>query len=200
MKNYPLPRSGRICMTEGKALAPRPSVLLWLVLALGGLALSACVSDENPDERGYIVSVGQKVPNFSIHYLDGSRELLSAHEGKVIMLQFAASWCSVCQAITPRIEGEIWQSYKDNPNFVLLGIDFKESEDVVRQFIKDTALNYPFTLDPDGSRFALFCSPDAGVTRNIIVDKSGKIAMLTRLYDEAEFAEMKNIINKLLTE
>ena len=178
-------------------LAPASFLIL---LVLGGFVLSACTSEKKPDERGYIVSVGDKVPNFSLLYLDGRQELLSAHVGKVIILQFAASWCSVCHNIIPHIENEIWQRHKDNPDFVLIGIDLKESESEVRQFIEDAGMTYPFTLDPDGSRFALFCDPEAGVTRNIIVDKSGKIAMLTRLYDDAEFTKMKTLINNLLNE
>ena len=170
------------------------------LLVLGGFVLSACISEKNPDERGYIVSVGQQVPNFSIQYLDGRQELLSQHAGKVIMLQFTASWCSVCQTIIPHIENEIWQRHKNHPDFVLVAVDLKEEEDTVRQFIEDIKATYPFSLDPDGSRFALFCDPEAGVTRNIIVDKTGKIVMLTRLYDEAEFAEMKFLIDKLLNE
>jgi hypothetical protein len=47
----------------------------------------------------------------------------------------------------------------------------------------------------DGAKFNLFCGPDAGVTRNIIINKEGRIIMLTRLYEEEEFAEMVKLID-----
>ena len=61
-------------------------------------------------------------------------------------------------------------------------------------------MTYPLTLDPDGERFALFCEKGAGVTRNIILDREGRIIMLTRLYDEAEFAFMVRLIDEKLAE
>jgi Peroxiredoxin len=166
-----------------------------------GLPVSAQAQQvQAEDERGYIVAVGQQVPDFTVHYLDGKKVDLAQYRGKVIMLQFTASWCSVCRQEMPFIESDIWQKHKSNPNFVLLGIDLKESRDVTAKFAEDMKISYPLTLDTDGSRFALFCHPKAGVTRNIIVDKTGKMVMLTRLYDKEEFAEMTALINKLLTE
>jgi len=150
------------------------------------------------DERGYIVKVGQQAPDFTIEYLDGKKVPLSSLRGKVIMLQFTASWCSVCRQEMPHIEKDIWQKHKNNPNFVLLGIDLKESAEITAKFASDIKVTYPITLDVDGSRFALFCDPKAGVTRNIIIDKTGKMVMLTRLFDEKEFNEMVTLINTLL--
>ena len=63
------------------------------------------------------------------------------------------------------------------------------------EFAKAIPVTYPLTLDPKGERFALFCEKGAGVTRNIILDREGRIIMLTRLYDEAEFASMVKLIN-----
>ena len=155
-------------------------------------------SNPTPDERGYIVSVGQQAPDFTIEYLDGTKVLLSSLRGKVVMLQFTASWCSVCRQEMPFIEKDIQQKHKNNPDFVLLGIDLKESAEVTDKFAKEMKVTYPITLDVDGSRFALFCDPKAGVTRNIIIDKTGKMVMLTRLYDTKEFAEMVKLIDSLL--
>ena len=173
------------------------------LLLVGCLTLSTLFAQENrsnvvADERGYIVTVGQLAPDFTIKYLDGKEVSLSSLRGKVVMLQFTASWCSVCRQEMPFIERDIWQKQKNNPNFVLLGIDLKESTEVTAKYTKDINVTYPITLDEDGSRFALFCDPKAGVTRNIIIDQTGKIVMLTRLYDENEFHEMVTLINTLL--
>ena len=150
------------------------------------------------DERGYVVKVGDQVPDFDLQMLDGTTLNIKELQGKVVMLQFTASWCSVCRKEMPHIESEIWQKLKDNPEFALYGIDLKETPEVTADFAKAIPVTYPLTLDPDGERFALFCDKGAGVTRNIILDRTGKIIMLTRLYDEAEFASMVKLINEEL--
>ena len=153
---------------------------------------------KEPENRGYIVNVGDTAPNFTIQYLDGTTKQLSDLKGKVIMLQFTASWCGVCRKEMPHIETDIWQKHKGNPNFVLLGIDLKEKPDVITKFIEKTGITYPLVLDPDGSIFAKYAEKNAGVTRNIIIDKTGKITFLTRLFNESEFKAMKAHIDSLL--
>lgn len=150
------------------------------------------------DSRGYIVKVGDETPDFEIEYLDGRREMLSSHRGKLIMLQFTASWCGVCRKEMPFIEEKIWKRHSGNPNFLLLGIDFKESKEITEKFAKDLNISYPLTLDLNGEKFQLFCGPDAGVTRNIIIDPQGKIIMLTRLFEEEEFNSMVGLIDQEL--
>lgn len=151
-----------------------------------------------PEGRGYIVKVGDLAPNFTIEYLDGTTKQLNDLRGKVVMLQFTASWCGVCRKEMPHIESDIWQKHKNNPNFVLLGIDLKEKPDVIKKFIEKTGITYPLVLDPNGDIFAKYAEKNAGVTRNIIIDKTGKITFLTRLFDQNEFNTMKTHIDNLL--
>lgn len=150
------------------------------------------------DERGYIVKVGDMVPNIDINLLDGTSFNISELKGKVVMLQFTASWCGVCRKEMPFIERDIWNVYKDNPDFALYGIDLKESKEETEAFAAAIPVTYPLTLDLEGKSFYSFCGEGAGVTRNIILDREGKIIMLTRLFDEAEFAQMVEVIDNEL--
>ena len=161
-------------------------------------AEAAATEAVQADERGYIVKVGDQVPDFDLMMMDGTTLNIKELHGKVVMLQFTASWCGVCRKEMPHIESEIWQKLKGNPEFALYGIDLKETPEVTAEFAKAIPVTYPLTLDPEGERFALFCDKGAGVTRNIILDRTGKIIMLTRLYDEAEFASMVKLINEEL--
>ncbi len=147
------------------------------------------------DDRGYIVKVGDMVPEFDLHLLNGEKVPVSSLKGKVVMLQFTASWCGVCRKEMPFIEKDIWLKLKDNPEFALYGIDLKEDAAKTAEFAKLIPVTYPLTLDLEGATFDKFCAKGAGVTRNIILDRTGKIIMLTRLYDEAEFAQMVELIN-----
>ena len=154
-------------------------------------------NSEGYQDRGYIVKVGDQVPEFVVQLTDGSEFSNEDFKGKVTMLQFTASWCSVCCKEMPFIEKEIWKVYKDK-GLVLVGIDRDEPLDVVKEFAKKTGITYPLALDPDAAVFAKFAGIKSGITRNVIIDKNGKIAFLTRLFERKEFDEMKKVIVKLL--
>jgi len=153
---------------------------------------------QTTDDRGYLVKVGDTAPNFSITLSTNKTIQLNELKGKVIMLQFTASWCSVCRKEMPFIESDIWQKHKSNPNFALIAIDRDEPLETVLKFVESTKITYPIGLDPKANIFALYAQREAGITRNVIIDKTGKIVLLTRLYNEIEFNEMKNKIEELL--
>lgn len=153
---------------------------------------------QNNEDRQYLVKVGDMAPDFEMSMPDGSKMKLSSLRGKVVMLQFTASWCGVCRKEMPFIESDIWQKYKDNPKFALYGIDREEPAEKVLAFAKKTGVTYPIGLDLQANIFQLYAKKDAGITRNIIIGTDGRIVMLTRLYDPVEFKEMVKTIDNLL--
>ena len=173
-------------------------ILLLSVLFSASLNLWAQTTDTTAkDDRGYIVQVGDMAPDVTIEYLDGSKTALSELRGKIVLLQFTASWCSVCRKEIPHLEKEIWQAYK-NKGLVFAGIDLKEPKETVSKFAKTMKISYPLTLDTSGSKFYSFAAEGAGVTRNILIDKTGRIVYLTRLYDKAEFNGLKEKVKELV--
>ena len=150
------------------------------------------------DDRGYIVKVGDKAPDITITYTDGTRKKLSDFRGKIVMLQFTASWCGVCRKEMPFIEKDIWLKHKDNADFALIGIDRDEPLEKVLAFAKSTGVTYSLGLDPGADIFAKYALRDAGITRNVLIDREGKIVKLTRLYNEEEFASLVQQINEML--
>jgi peroxiredoxin len=155
------------------------------------------------DSRGYIVEVNTKAPNFSIPLNENQLFQLDQHKGKVIMLQFTASWCSVCMKEMPFIEKEIWRKYNENNEFILIGLAKdterrRQGEKEINLMINKTGVTYPIITDYNSEIFHLFAEKNAGVTRNIIIDKNGDIAFLTRLFERKEFDEMKKVIDELL--
>jgi thiol-disulfide isomerase/thioredoxin len=114
------------------------------------------------------------------------------------MLQFTASWCGVCRKEMPFIEKDIWLKNKNNPNFLLFGVDRDEPLEKVVKFQKDMLITYPLALDPNADIFGLFADKKAGVTRNVILDRTGKIVYMTRLYKPEEFQEMVKVIEMLV--
>lgn len=148
-------------------------------------------------DRGYIVKVGEEAPDFTVSLANGKTFQLSEQRGKVVMLQFTASWCGVCRKEMPFIEQEIYLPNKGK-DFVLLGIDKDEPLETVQQFAKKTGITYPLALDPNSTVFEQYANAKAGVTRNVIINREGKIIYLTRLFNREEFDAMKVVIEKEL--
>lgn len=191
---------------------------VYMLLAVMALAVSSCCScggnsekkDASsevgktakapvPDAAGYIVKVGEVAPDFTMTLTDSSTVKLSDLRGKVVMLQFTASWCGVCREEMPHIESDIWQKHKENPSFALYGIDRDEPLETVLKFAEKTGITYPMALDPGADIFALYADRNSGITRNVLIDREGRIVMLTRLYDEKEFASLVAKIDEMLS-
>ena len=147
-------------------------------------------------DRGYIIEVGDMAPDFEMEFTNGQKTKLSELRGKIVILQFTASWCSVCRLEMPQLEKDVWQKYKDQ-NVLLIGVDRDEPLEIVIAFQKKIGTTYPLALDPGANIFGLFANKEAGVTRNVVIDKTGKIVFLTRLFEEEEYQEMLSVLKKL---
>lgn len=169
----------------------KKNLLFFLITLL--VCFTSFGQEKNVYAEGYIVKVGDKAPDFIINEAGGKSYKLSDLKGKVVMLQFTASWCSVCRTEMPFIEKEIWKENRA-AGLVLIGIDRDETVEKVLQFKKNIQVTYPLALDPGANIFGLFALKEAGVTRNVIIDRSGKIIFLTRLFDREEFDQMKKLI------
>ncbi len=192
----------------------RKKIVPTLLFAMGALIFTACGGTTAPSEttqegdtittdtvvyeHDYLVKVGDVAPDFSLPMTDGTTFTLSEQRGKVVMLQFTASWCGVCRKEMPHIESEIWQRHKDNANFVLVGVDREETKDVVDAYTQKVGTTYPMALDTAANAFASYALRQSGITRNVLIDRDGKIVKLTRLYNEAEFSGLVQAIDSLL--
>ena len=194
----------------------RKKLLPTLLFAMGAMMFTACGGTTAPSqatqegdtittdtivyEHDYLVKVGDMAPDFSLPMTDGTTFTLSEQRGKVVMLQFTASWCGVCRKEMPHIESEIWQRHKDNANFVLVGVDRVETKEVVDAYTQKVGTTYPMALDTAANAFASYALRKSGITRNVLIDRDGKIVKLTRLYNEAEFSGLVQAIDSLLAE
>ena len=158
----------------------------------------AATQDTIVYEHEYIVKVGDMAPDFTLQYTDGSAFTLSAQRGKVVMLQFTASWCGICRGEMPHIESRIWQPHKDDADFVLVGVDREEPREVVEEYTAQLGTTYPMLLDEKGDAFASYALRKSGVTRNVLIDRDGRIVKLTRRFVEPEFNDLVATIDSLL--
>lgn len=152
---------------------------------------------QNENNRGYKVKVGDVLPKMSLTMLNGENWTNKNFEDKVVVIQFTGSWCGVCKKEMPHLEKRVWQEFKEK-DFLLIGVDIKDTKEKAEAFVKLTGVTYPIAHDPEASIFSQFTLDGAGVTRNIVVNKKGEIVFLTRLFNEKEFESMISKIRELI--
>ena len=149
-------------------------------------------------EHEYLVKVGDMAPDFTLKYTDGSEFTLSALRGKVVMLQFTASWCGICRGEMPHIESRIWQPHKDNADFVLVGVDREEPREVVEEYtcMVDLAKFFlEFTVDESCGK----CAPcRIGTVRLLeiltkITEGNGEMEDLDKLEELANYIKSASL-------
>ena len=158
----------------------------------------AAVQDTVVYEHEYLVQVGDVAPDVTLASTDGTEFTLSAHRGKVVRVQFTASWCGICRGEMPHIESRIWQPHKDDADFVLVGVDREEPREVVEEYTAKLGTTYPMLLDEKGDVFASYAVRKSGITRNVLIDRDGRIVKLTRRFVEPEFESLVATIDSLL--
>ena len=86
-------------------------------------------------------------PEINLTTPDGKKISLRDFRGKVVMLNFWASWCVPCREEMPAME-KLYQEFKDK-NFVILAVAVKDRKQDAVDFVKELKLTYPVALDPD---------------------------------------------------
>jgi thiol-disulfide isomerase/thioredoxin len=110
-------------------------------------------------------------PGFSLTGLDGRRHDLSEYRGRVVLLNFWATWCIPCRAEIPDLEHEA--RTQDPSRVVFLGINWKEGSDAAQAFFTEIGATYPVLLDSDGSVYSRY-GVDA-LPQTFIVDRDGRL-------------------------
>lgn len=160
------------------------------------LLLSVLLSAQTEDLKTY-TKVGQDVPAFTVKTLDGQTIDITKMKGKVILLNFFATWCAPCMLEMPHVEKDIWQKLK-NENFIVLAVGREHSAEELIKFNKEKGFTFSIAPDPKRSVYSLFAKEL--IPRNYVIDKKGKIAFQGTGYEEKEFKSMIEKIQKLLKE
>lgn len=176
--------------------------LYFIVLCLiAGTIISSAQELPRNINNGFTVSVGDEAPHIQLTMTDGDTIDSDFLKGQVVLLQFMATWCPISFAETPYIEKNIWERFKNNSLFTVIAVDVNTdgNTDKLKEFIEKTGATYTFAIDNDGDVFSQYAHRSAGVTRNILIDADGKIAMVTRKFKKRDFKKLANKIEELLT-
>ena len=131
--------------------SPRRVLWVLLVLVLLALVFQGCDSAPAPEAGNPAAgrpAVGKPAPDFTLKDLDGNTVSLSDFRGKVVFLNFWATWCPPCRAEMPDIEA-LHRQYRDQ-GVVVLGVDLREGEGTVRTYVEGGGYTWTFLLDKTG--------------------------------------------------
>lgn len=135
-------------------------------------------------------------PNFTANTLDGKKVSLNDLKGKVVMINFWASWCGPCRQEMPLLE-DIYNDYK-KAGFVLLGVNLDEDVDEAQDFLKGLTVSFPVPLDPKGKVAEMY--KNEAMPSSYFVDKNGQLAHLHKGYRPGEENDYRKVIKKLLAQ
>ena len=115
---------------------------------------------------------GDRAPWFSVECVDGSTFEMADMQGKVILINFWATWCPPCVREMPALD-KLFGEYKDNDDVVIVAVDVEEEEKTVWTFVYDNGYMFPIAYDVDGKIGLQY--PTGGIPYTLIVGKDGII-------------------------
>jgi len=139
--------------------------------------------------------IGYLAPNFRLTNLKGEDVSVAGLAGKVLFINFWATWCTPCKAEMPSME-LLYQDYKDKGFEMLAVSSDMEGASVVQPFVQELALSYPVLLDPDfhvDDKYLI-----QSVPTTILVDKNGVITHRMVGARNWDAPESRELIDKLL--
>lgn len=117
------------------------------------------------------VSGGVQAPTFELPTVDGKTVALAGLKGKVVFLNFWATWCPPCREEMPSME-RLHQEFKDQ-GLAVLAVNIQESPKQVARFMKDFRLSFPALLDSDMKVTGLY--QVRGLPSTYLVDRNGQV-------------------------
>lgn len=148
------------------------------------------------DGKGDLVKVGDQMPAFTILSDDGTQTSSESFKGKVILINFFATWCPPCQKELAEIQQTLWPKYKDHKEFVLLVVGREHTDADLLKYNEKKGFTFP--LYPDKNRGIYGSFAVNLIPRTYLVDKAGNIIHVTKGFNEEDFTELMNKIEEAL--
>lgn len=192
------------------------TVRLWLLVALLVVVCAlifmlptgeeAVVTEQNDateqevvdeTEATTLVKEGMQAPDFTVTMFDGTTQTLSALKGKVVLVNFWATWCPPCREELKRVQTDIIDRFADK-EFVFIPISRGEEKETVATFREQMGYTFPMGLDPERKIYDQFASNF--IPRNFLIDQEGKVVIASVGYEPEEFdaliAQIETLLNQ----
>jgi peroxiredoxin len=152
--------------------------------------------------REWQTHVGEAAPNFSVTTIDGAEVNLAEFRGRLVLVNFFATWCGPCVLELPHLQ-QLWDELGSDEGFAMLVIGREESRETVAEFQTKHGFTFPFAVDPDRSAFSEFA--DDGIPRTYLIARDGRILYQSIGFAESEvytreLAALRQLIDRELSE
>ncbi len=161
-------------------------IAIFALLAL--LAFGLLRNQEGP------VTIGDTAPNFTLTTFEGEQISLGDLKGKVVVLNFWASWCKPCEEEAAELE-TAWRIYQPGGEVVFLGVDYVDTESKAMAYLEKFDVTYP--NGPDLRTQISQAFRIRGVPETYIIDQDGKLAAF-KISPFLSLAEIQGMIDPLL--
>ena len=152
-------------------------------------------SQEDQIKASTLINKGDKAPDFTVEMVNGEKITLSKLKGKVVLINFWATWCPPCRQELTHVQKEIIDHFKGQ-DFVFLPISRGEKKDVVMSFREKQGYTFPMGLDPTQDIYKKYASNY--IPRNFLIGRDGTVAFYGVGYDTKEFQHLISEIEKTL--
>ena len=179
---------------------------LWVMLALIVIIIAVIVllpscgnrsakGGASPSDSTTLVKVGDPAPDFSVALFDGSHLTLSELRGKVVLLNFWATWCPPCRQELTRVQKDLIDRFAGR-DFLFLPVSRGEKRSDVAAFREKTGYTFPMGLDSTRTIYDRYATNF--IPRNYLIDRDGRIITATIGYSPEEFDELIAAIERAL--
>lgn len=144
----------------------RAPVLFFLLALAGGLSGAA-----KPLGNLRELKERENAPPFALSDLEGKKVRLSDFQGRIVFLNFWATWCEPCKEEIPAME-KLYRDLKSD-SFVIVGVNVKEGKKPVQKFVRDFTVTFPVLLDTEGEVGLLYGA--WGLPTTYIIGKKGEV-------------------------
>ena len=149
---------------------------------------------QNDRESTTLTKIDQQVPRFQFTPVDDDEPILiEALQGKVVLINFFATWCGPCMAEIPHLKSDIFEKYNAE-DLVIVMVGREHDKATVQKFKKDKKLEWMLVPDPKREIYKLFATKY--IPRNVLLDKKGKIVYQSVGFEAKEFEVLKERIAK----
>jgi len=201
----------------------RPIRPIWLLPSLGALLLGGCHPAKTvlrpvnavptpvpsnsavppPNDSGNPpppLPAGTPAPTFSTVSLHHQPLSLTSLHGKVVLLDFWATWCDPCRAATPLLQSLHKQFAGQGLRVVGISVDQADTIAQVKPFVKAFGITYQISTSPDANSPAATAYQVNGIPSQYLIDKNGIVRWSQSGFDPEEGPQLANRIRQLLAE
>lgn len=168
----------------------------WLLIWAGVIALLVLLGVGLQRTQVQPVEAGEEAPDFSLATFSGEQIKLQDLRGKIVVLNFWASWCKPCEQEAADLQAA-WEMYEPRGDVLFLGVDYVDTETEALQYLTKFNITYPNGPDLGQTIYTAFRA--SGVPETYFIDRDGMITH-TKIGPFTSLSEITAVIDSMVGE